>query len=106
MPVSDRSSDRIRDEGFHDTTARSNAIYRGVAFRAKYAYLQYDYLRDYHGVAAYARLGMLQTVVIEHVESFWPRWISRTAVELSGFFQSADLGASTQLTLPSKRGEL
>lgn len=106
MPVGDRTSVRITADVFQNTTAPSDAFYRGWAFRAKYAYVQYDYLRDYHGVAAYARLGMLQTVVIEHVESFWPRWISRTAVELSGFFQSADLGASTQLTLPSKRGEL
>jgi len=106
MPVGDRTSVRITADVFQNTTAPGDAFYRGWAFRAKYAYLQYDYLRDHDGVAAYARLGMLQTVVIEHVESFWPRWISRTAVELSGFFQSADLGASTQLTLPSKRGEL
>lgn len=49
---------------------------------------------------------MLQTVVIEHGESFWPRWLSRSAVEISGFFASADVGAAAQINLPSKRGEL
>ena len=106
MPVGDRTSVRITADVFQNTAAPGDAFYRGWAFRAKYAYLQYDYLRNYQGFAAYARLGMLQTVVIEHIESFWPRWISRTAVELSGFFQSADLGAGTQVTLPSKRGEI
>ena len=106
MPVGDRTGIRITADVFQTLTAPGDAFYRGWAFRAKYAYVQYDYLRDYNGVSAYARLGMLQTVVIEHVESFWPRWISRTAVELSGFFQSADLGLSTQINLPSKRGEI
>ena len=106
MPVGDRTSVRITADVFQNTAAPGDAFYRGWAFRAKYAYLQYDYLRNYQGFAAYARLGMLQTVVIEHIESFWPRWISRTAVELSGFFLSADLGAATQVTLPSKRGEI
>ena len=106
MPVGDRTGIRITADVFQTLTAPGDAFYRGWAFRAKYAYVQYDYLRDYNGVSAYARLGMLQTVVIEHIESFWPRWISRTAVELSGFFQSADLGLSTQINLPSKRGEI
>jgi hypothetical protein len=106
MPVGDRTSVRITADVFQNTTAPADAFYRGWAFRAKYAYLQYDYLRDYRGMVAYARLGMLQTVVIEHIESFWPRWISRSAVELSGFFQSADLGLATQVNLPGKRGEL
>ena len=106
MPVGDRTGIRITADVFQTLTSPGDAFYRGWAFRAKYAYVQYDYLRDYNGISAYARLGMLQTVVIEHIESFWPRWISRTAVELSGFFQSADLGLSTQVNLPSKRGEI
>ena len=106
MPVGDRSGIRVTADVFQNLTSPGDAFYRGWTFRAKYAYLQYDYLRDYNGVSAYARLGMLQTVVIEHIESFWPRWISRTAVELSGFFASADLGISTQVNLPSRRGEV
>jgi hypothetical protein len=106
MPVGDRSSIRITADVFQQTAAPGDAFYRGWAFRAKYAYFQYDYLRDYSGISAYARLGMLHTVVIEHVETFWPRWISRAAVELNSFFSSADLGVATTLTLPSKRGEV
>jgi hypothetical protein len=106
MPVGDRTSVRITADVFQNTSAPGDAFYRGWAFRAKYAYLQYDFLKNYHGTSAYARLGMLHTVVIEHVETFWPRWLSRTAVELSGFFASADLGAATQVNLPSRRGEL
>jgi hypothetical protein len=106
MPVGQRSSVRITADVFQQLAAPGDAFYRGWAFRAKYAYVQYDYLRNYRGTSGYARLGMLHTVVIEHIETFWPRWISRAAVELNGFFSSADLGAATQVTLPSKRGEL
>ena len=106
MPVGDRTNIRITADVFQNTAAPGDAFYRGWAFRAKYAYLQYDFLRNYRGTSAYARLGMLHTVVIEHIETFWPRWLSRTAVELNGFFASADLGAATVVSLPSKRGEL
>jgi hypothetical protein len=106
MPVGERTSVRITADVFQQTAAPGDAFYRGWAFRAKYAYFQYDFLRNYRGTSAYARLGMLHTVVIEHVETFWPRWISRAAAELNGFFSSADLGAATQVTLPSRRGEL
>ena len=106
MPVGDRTSVRITADVFQNTAAPGDAFYRGWAFRAKYAYLQYDFLKNYRGASAVARLGMLHTVVIEHIESFWPRWISRSAVELNGFFASADLGAAAQMSLPSKRGEL
>lgn len=106
MPVGDRSSIRITADVFQNTAAPGDAFYRGWAFRAKYAYFQYDFLRDYAGMSAYARLGMLQTVAIEHIETFWPRWISRSPIETAGFFASADLGAAMQVNLPSKRGEI
>jgi len=47
----------------------------------------------------------VHTVVIDHVESFWPRWISQTPVERAGFFSSADAGVATLWTLPNKFGE-
>ncbi len=106
MPAGDRASVRVTADVFQNTTAPGDAFYRGWAFRAKYAYFQYDALRGGSGLTATARLGMLQTVVIEHVESFWPRWISRSALELNGFFQSADLGMAAQVGLPGKRGEI
>ena len=105
MPAGDRASVRITGDVFQNTSAPGDAFYRGWAFRAKYAYLQYEAVRG-TGLTAMARLGMLQTVAIEHVESFWPRWISRTAIELNGFFQSADMGLAAQVGLPNKRGEI
>jgi hypothetical protein len=106
MPAGDRASIRITADIFQNAAAPGDAFYRGWAFRAKYAYLQYDALRSRRGLTAVTRLGMLHTVVIEHVESFWPRWISRTATELNGFFQSADLGLAAQFGLPNRRGEV
>jgi hypothetical protein len=106
MPAGNRASVRITADIFQNTSAPGDAFYRGWAFRAKYAYLQYDALRGGDGLTATARLGMLHTVAIEHVESFWPRWISRSATELAGFFQSADLGVAAQLGLPDKLGEI
>ncbi len=106
MPAGERASVRVTADVFQNTAAPGDAFYRGWAFRAKYAYFQYDALRSGSGLTATARLGMLQTVVIEHVESFWPRWISRSALELNGFFQSADLGLAAQVGLPGKRGEI
>src|SRR5688572_17135342 len=105
MPAGNRASVRITADIFQNTSSPGDAFYRGWAFRAKYAYLQYDALRG-DGLSATARLGMLHTVAIEHVESFWPRWISRSATELAGFFQSADLGVAASFGLPNKAGEV
>jgi hypothetical protein len=105
VPAGDRASVRITADVFQQTTTGSDAFYRGWVVRAKYAYLQYDFLKraSWNGLV---RGGLLQTVVIEHVESFWPRWLSNTAVERAGFFSSADGGVSASLTLPNKLGEI
>ncbi|MGH7651839.1 MAG: hypothetical protein ACREMS_08335 [Gemmatimonadaceae bacterium] len=104
MPAGDRASVRVTADVFQATTAPNDAYYRGWVIRAKYAYLQYDYLRS-GGWSGVARGGLVHTVVIDHIESFWPRWISQTAVERAGFFSSADAGAATLLTLPHRFGE-
>ncbi|MDP9202667.1 MAG: hypothetical protein M3P26_12140 [Gemmatimonadota bacterium] len=105
MPAGDRASIRITADVFQQTTPPNDAFYRGWVIRAKYAYLQYDYLKSagWNGVV---RGGLLHNVVIDHVESFWPRWISTSPVERAGFFSSADAGVATLLTLPNKFGEL
>jgi hypothetical protein len=79
-------------------------FYRGWVIRAKYAYLQYDYLKSasWNGLV---RGGLLHNVVIDHVETFWPRWISQSPIERSGAFSSSDAGISTLLTFPNKFGE-
>jgi hypothetical protein len=49
---------------------------------------------------------MLHNVMVEHVEQFWPRFVSPVAFERSGGFASADVGAATQVTLPARLGEI
>jgi hypothetical protein len=77
----------------------------GWTIRAKYAYLQYDVVKRAAWTAA-LRAGMLHNVMVEHVEQFWPRFVSPVAFERSGGFASADVGAAAQVTLPSRFGEL
>jgi hypothetical protein len=104
MPAGDRASIRITADVFQQTTPPNDVFYRGWVIRAKYAYLQYDYLKS-AGWNGLVRGGLLHNVVIDHVEGFWPRWISQTPIERAGFFSSADAGVATLVTLPNKFGE-
>jgi hypothetical protein len=105
MPAGDRASIRVTADVFQQATPPNDAFYRGWVVRAKYAYLQYDYLKSATGWNGLVRGGLLHNVVIDHVESFWPRWISQSPVERAGFFSSSDAGVATQLTFPNKFGE-
>lgn len=102
MPAGDRLSIRITTDVYQTTEVPASAY----AIRAKYAYLQYDQPKFANSASILARLGILQNVVIEHVETFWPRYISQSPVERAGYFSSADMGLSAQLTLPNKLGEV
>jgi hypothetical protein len=104
MPAGDRASIRITADVFQQQTTGADAFYKGWVVRAKYAYLQYDYLKS-GGWTGVARGGLIHNVVIDHIEQFWPRWISQTAIERAGFFSSADAGVGTLVTLPNKFGE-
>jgi hypothetical protein len=104
MPAGDRASIRITADVFQQATTPNDAFYRGWVIRAKYAYLQYDYLKSASWNAV-ARAGLIHNVIIDHEEGFWPRWISQTAVERAGFFSSADAGVGTLVSLPNKFGE-
>jgi hypothetical protein len=104
MPAGDRASIRLTADVFQQATTPNDAFYKGWVVRAKYAYLQYDYLKGASWNAT-ARAGLIHNVVIDHIEGFWPRWISQTAVERAGFFSSADAGVGTLLTLPNRLGE-
>ena len=105
MPAGERASIRITADVFQQTTGPGDSFYKGWVVRAKYAYLQYDYLKSatWNGLA---RGGLIHNVVIDHIESFWPRWISPTSVERAGFFSSSDAGVGTVVTFPNKSGEL
>ncbi len=102
MPAGDHTSIRITTDLYQSSEATPNAY----TIRAKYAYLQYDGTKMSNGLQVAGRIGILHTVLIDHEETFWPRYLSGTAVERAGFFTSSDVGLSTLVSLPNKRGEL
>jgi hypothetical protein len=106
MPAGDRASIRITADVFQQQSATNNAdaFYRGWVVRAKYAYLQYDLIKS-STWNANIRGGLLHNVTIDHMEQFWPRWISQTPVERNGWFSSADAGVATLWSFPNKWGE-
>jgi hypothetical protein len=105
VAAGDRASVRVTADVFQQTTNGADAYYRGWTFRAKYAYLQYNFLNGKEW-RALARGGLLHTVFIDHDEQFWPRWISTTPTERAGYFSSADAGLAGLVTLPRKMGEI
>lgn len=107
MPAGDRASVRVTTDIKQQDG--SSGAYDGWIVRLKYAYLQYDFLRAGgagNGLAANVRVGMLHTVLIDHEEHFWPRYLNKVATDADGFFASSDLGVATQWTLPNKLGEI
>jgi len=99
-PVADRLSIRVT------TDIAPQVAGTGYTLRAKYAFLQYDRPANAAGWSSFVRAGALQTVTIEHHETFWPRWMGTSALERFGYFSSADVGVSGQLNFPGKKGEL
>ncbi len=110
MPAGDRASIRVTTDVFNSADQSSTSYYKGWTARIKYAYLQWNFANDIggnKGFNALVRFGMLHTVIIDHLESFFPRFISQTDVErTAGFFASSDVGAAGLLTLPKKMGEV
>jgi len=107
MPAGDRTSIRVTTDVFQQTNAANAAYYAGWTVRIKYGYLQYNYITGKPtDFSALARFGILHTMLVDHEEQFWPRWISQTDVERAGLMSSADAGVATQLNLPNKFGEL
>jgi hypothetical protein len=99
-PIADRWSLRYTP----DISPQQSGV--GYVLRTKYAYVQYDRPANKGGWSGLVRAGALQTVAIEHIETFWPRWMGTASVERFGYFSSADVGVAGQLNLPHKRGEL
>lgn len=104
MPAGDRASIRITADVFQQQTAPNDSYYRGWVVRAKYAYLQYDLIKSATWNAN-IRGGLLHNVVIDHMEQFWPRWLSQTSIERNGWFASSDAGVAATLSFPNKLGE-
>lgn len=101
-PVADHMTVRVTTDVYQTSEATANAY----TIRAKYAYLQYDGTKSPSGSQLMGRLGILQNVLIEHEEGFWPRYLSTVAVERAGYFSSADAGLAAQATLPNRLGEV
>lgn len=106
MPAGDRVNVRVTTDIKQQDG--SSGAYDGWIVRLKYAYLTYDIAKsaDPNGFSAFARVGMMHNVVIDHEEHFWPRYLNKTAVETYGFFASSDLGVAARLGLPGKSGEV
>lgn len=102
-PAGDRLSIRVTTDVYQTSETNAQNAY---TIRAKYAFLQYDVPKFTNGASAFARLGILQNVTIEHIETFWPRYLSQTAIERAGYFSSADVGLAAGVSLPNKGGEV
>ena len=106
-PAGDHMSIRVTTDVYQQRDSTRDQYYRGWAVRLKYAYAQYDYIRNPGAeLKAVARLGMLHTPIIDWEEQYWPRGIAQTAVEMNGYFSSSDLGFTTLVTMPNRWGEL
>lgn len=108
MPAGDNGSIRVTTDISQNTNAATNGFYQGWFVRLKYAYFQYAGLKDRFGTGSslVGRVGILHTVVIDHEEGFWPRYLTNTAIERNSFFSSADAGVAGLLTLGNKMGEV
>lgn len=108
MPAGDNGAIRITTDIYQNTNSAQNSYYAGWMVRIKYAYLQYTGLKNSvgDGSSLVGRIGILHTVVIDHEEGFWPRYLNQTALEKNGFFSSADGGVAGLLTLGNKWGEV
>src|SRR3954470_9675735 len=102
-PAGDRLSVRVTTDVYQTQETNGQNAY---TIRAKYAYLQYDAPKKSNGVSVFGRLGILQNVVTEHEENFWPRYLSQVALERAGYFSSADVGVAGGTPLPNKMGEV
>jgi hypothetical protein len=108
MPAGENGAIRITTDIFQNTNNATNGYYAGWTVRIKYGYAQYTGLKSQFrtGSSLTGRIGVLHTVLIDHQEGFWPRYLGQVAVERNGFFSSADAGVAGLMTLGNKWGEV
>ncbi|MEO7083092.1 MAG: hypothetical protein ABI442_11850 [Gemmatimonadaceae bacterium] len=108
MPAGDNGAIRITTDISQNTSPSANGFYQGWIIRLKYGYFQYTALRNEFGAGSslVGRMGVLHNVAIDHVESYWPRYLNLTGIEKNGFFSSSDAGIAGLLTLGDKWGEV
>ena len=104
----DRAYVTVRAAVAPRTTVRvTSDLYRaagGYELRLKYGYVDYRFF-ERGRVNAFARVGVVQNIMVEHEESFWPRFLASAPLDRAGFFSSADLGLAVGGTLPGGWGE-
>jgi hypothetical protein len=108
MPAGDNGAIRVTTDIFQNLNPAQNTYYQGWVVRLKYAYFQYTGARNSmgNGSSVVGRLGLLHTVVIDYLESLWPRYLITTPIEKNSYFSSADAGGAVLLTLGDRWGEI
>ena len=98
-PLGGGLSARATADVFQQTDSARAGYYGGWAFRAKYAWLQYDVAPSAAaplGIGGFARFGLISTVIVEVADEYWPRFISKSPVDRHSFMSTADAGAAMQ----------
>ena len=105
MALGDRARIRATPDIYQQQNSPADAYYAGWVVRFKYAFLQYDYYKS-PTLNATAGFGMIQTLIIDYDEQYWPRWISNDPIERAGLMSSSDVGVVTSIALPNRWGEV
>lgn len=102
-----RDSIRVTVDVFQQRDPALDDFYAGWAVRIKYAFLSHQFVGAGPSTTRlFGRIGILQTVIIDKEEQYWNRGLSQAAVELAGYFSSADAGAAMSVGLPNRLGEI
>jgi hypothetical protein len=87
-------------------TNTASSLSGSLVFRVKYAFLQTNF-DDWMPRGSYARFGIQQTPYLDYTENIYRyRFQGTMYVERTGYFASADAGASFHLNFPSNYGDV
>ncbi|MCU1381426.1 MAG: hypothetical protein JWL71_123 [Acidobacteria bacterium] len=87
-------------------TNTASSLAGSLEFRVKYAYLQTNF-DDWMPKGSYARFGIQQTPYLDYTEGIYRyRFQGTLFVERTGYFASADAGASFHMNFPSNYGDV
>ena len=87
-------------------TNTASSLAGSLEFRIKYAYLQTNF-DDWMPKGSYARFGIQQTPYLDYTEGIYRyRFQGTMFVERTGYFASADAGASFHINFPSNYGDV
>ena len=87
-------------------TNTASSLAGSLEFRIKYAYLQTNF-DDWMPKGSYARFGIQQTPYLDYTEGIYRyRFQGTMFVERTGYFASADAGASFHLNFPKNYGDV